>query len=476
LWVEIGLDRNEELEKIENLILGFKNEYIENYREKCDNFANEIEEKKLGYINILTSMGETEDNITQIIYSGNQGSLKERNLSVLNAFEPFQEQYEKRMQLFHSVLHELSFYYDFFNIPDEEREIINYSDISLSRFHDFSSTLRDIKDKYDNFNREKRIIAEQLEEISNVVGIPLRSETQEIMLKKQITIEELAYLKKELTQYKEIKITRVNQIAELALEMTTLWDSMNVSEDERKKFVSLRTKLTYNDVMYCVNEIQRLIKKRTEQLQGIISKRIIEIKEKSIAMGLKEEEIDEMIHNIEKPCPDNETEPSSEREIMISQMEDPKSESEKPEIEIGDLISTVAEEKLNRYYENLERLYLDISKKYHDSQPIIELIKQRETIVSEHNICSTINTQTKAKPDHAIILRLEKAKRRYQSVLPRLDKKLKVLLDEYRNSNGTDFLWDGETYSDKILDVKISSREKKMMRESLLGKKLGGAK
>jgi hypothetical protein len=93
------------------------------------------------------------------------------------------------------------------------------------------------------------------------------------------------------------------------------------------------------------------------------------------------------------------------------------------------------------------------------------LVNQRAEIVAEFDRISAeagAAAEEGKKPgplDPSAARRAEKASRRHKVVLPRVEKKLKILLIEFKEQNSEDFMWDGEPIIGKLEHVHIARSE-----------------
>ena len=112
------------------------------------------------------------------------------------------------------------------------------------------------------------------------------------------------------------------------------------------------------------------------------------------------------------------------------------------------------DDKLQVYFA-FECHYQNMKKMIEFSKTIIQLINQREDILREYNDC--IQEEQKNKKIDPI--KIDKIKRRYKTVLPRVQKKLLLHILEYKNEQHQDFMWDGQKVEDSLQGIKLSPTE-----------------
>jgi hypothetical protein len=128
------------------------------------------------------------------------------------------------------------------------------------------------------------------------------------------------------------------------------------------------------------------------------------------------------------------------------------------------------EEKFNNYEAELIRL-----KKLHiAATPILDLVRQREEIIQEYNTSEQQTAQAEPAetsepgkrkvrpqpPDPSEKGRIERIRRRYKLILPRVEGKLKVLLEQFREQGGVDFTWKGQKLIEELKDVPVPHTER----------------
>ena len=197
---------------------------------------------------------------------------------------------------------------------------------------------------------------------------------------------------------------RAKRVSVLALEITHCWDLLKVQEDERKQFIDSHSKLSTSNI--------KELEDKSNELHSEI-----------------ESNITEMLEEIRKEICDI---------CKFLHFTDEQIEQQLVEQE---------DEKTTFY--DFEKKLIELKKLSSSSQSLIQMIQQREDIINQYKSID----ESKSDPSK------EKIKRRYKTVLPRLEKKLLIELIKFKEVHSFPSTWDGNNYEDELNHVKLSISE-----------------
>jgi SMC interacting uncharacterized protein involved in chromosome segregation len=241
---------------------------------------------------------------------------------------------------------------------------------------------------------------------------------REVLTTESVSTEQIAKLNSLKEKLEHRKSERISQISALAVAITHLWDLLSIDESERMEFLRSHSSLGGDVVESCEAEVARLSGLRDKKLPELISAHRDQVTGLWEAMHIAAES----------------------RQQFVPQIGDGPAQANVKEFDF-----------LQVEIIRLKNLVVEL-------HPIIQMINQREEIVCEYT-----ETLSSASDRNRLMsrgrgcaqqrMRAEKARRRYQVALPKLEKKLSSLLIEYRTKKGTDFEWDGKPYLERLAHV-----------------------
>jgi hypothetical protein len=231
---------------------------------------------------------------------------------------------------------------------------------------------------------------------------------------------------------------RRTHIAEIAVEITKLWDLLKIDDSVRRQFLNSHTVLSAKNVEDCIREAERLTTLRDANLPSIIRTLKADISRICEEIGYSDDNRDDIIY------------------------------------------SSIGPDDLDTFVK-LDSELIQLKKIRVASRPIIDLIRQRKEIRSEYEELGEFAKRNgdEAQPlDIKVRLHTEKVLRRHRYVLPRVEKKLKLSLIQFREQEGSDFLWNGTPMIEELEDVQLSTSEMEMLkrRKSWVGRRSRSAR
>jgi hypothetical protein len=200
----------------------------------------------------------------------------------------------------------------------------------------------------------------------------------------------------------------------MAAEITNLWGILETPDDERQEFLSKHSTLSSSVVNACVEEIKRLKLRRRTRLPELI-----------VAQTAQITELLEYLRIERAPL--------------------------------------VASDDLEVVYEANELELARLRDLHKKMDPIITVVGEREQMLAElSSVQQELQKDQKGrikngKPDP----KKQSKERRLRQLLPRLERRLLIMLLEFKEVTGTDFVWGGEAYVGCLSHILLSDTEKK---------------
>lgn len=429
-WNDIGYSQNEQelqQEELNEIIINA----IKTYEIKLQETYNSMNEKSNSilesFIQLMKAFGKSDKEIESELSTITDDLKIKQKYEIMNAkFTDFKNANQHIFDKFDQLYSECQKMFDRLEIKAEERGefgVVCNTDYTNERLVRFEEKFNSLKSEIGN--REKVIQSFALEstDISNALEISIPQNLLELYQSKAITNEALETaeaFQKELLLKKE---TREKELATKLATLHKLWNIFHLPQSERNAFISSFTTIGDKVVQAYDEQILRLKEQREEKLPEIV------------------EQQKEDIQKLERDL-----------NLIDSQIE---------------IIETEGKD-LNLVYDLLDQRFEALSSEYNDVKPIIESIQQREELIKENDEIDENARKLEAKQkkkktqvvvDQKKVAKDEQAKRRIKSLLPRIEKKLLVLLIKYQTQKGREYLWGGEEYIHNLDHIKLSDVE-----------------
>lgn len=528
LWDEIGYTDEEkevEIKKMQKDIEQVKSDFIAETIQKCQEHTKAIEEIKEKHLHYLKALKAPQKEINELRASGKEGKIMDRYNEVYDNYQQYLKIVRKRIQQFQEVQMQIELYFHSLGIPPEEQEeyaVIGEDDLSNARLDRFIKKRRDLTDMIDHCTLRFIEIKKQI----TTMASNLRDETpQEILnyMKKPIFTPDVFNCLEDYLEYlKSLQDERTRLISSKAVEITHLWDLLEISDRDRYTFLTAHSALTQKNIDACDEEIERLTYIRNKQIMHLIRKLKYQVYQACDELSYNEEQKKEIIDKCTKDLQKDEDFEDNDEEQHQSENENDGNSTvkeETTEIIENDEERIKAEERRERrikIFTNLDLELLHLRKIQIDAQEIIDLIKQRKEIVDEYKELNDPGRKERKlaqkqpkiepppppttkgrkkrkskkpvevveevieipKPDENDPVRkmtVEKVTRKYKCILPRIEKKLKLLLIDFKTRNNEDFIWNSRPMIQKLDHVILSNTELKLAKKTRRKKSVGKA-
>lgn len=470
LWDEIGLtqdEKDEEMRKMKENLIRVKSDFIAQTLQRCQTANAEIEEIKGKHIEMLNSLGASQADIQIVESSGNTGTIKARYEEVTQNFENFQVLiYNRRYQEFSEFQKQIDFAFEQIGISEKEKrepfDEIGTENLSQERLTQYQHKAKELNKEVASREARFNELRDRISQLSKDLQEPVAEKATAVLEERKYSDKAFKVLDKTVRELEDLYDTRKQHVAEMAVEITKLWDLLRVDELERKQFLEEHNALSQKNVQDCIDEAQRLTKLRNENIDEIIGRLRAEITKYCKDLSYSQEQREEIFERCENAPEQAQTEEASHEnneQTECFDLDETNCEDVSPELQRKIDIFT-------RY--DAERVHL---RKVHlTAQPIIDLIKQRKEIIDDFKELSDPgrmkrkyggeNDEEEEEEEKTISkLHAEKVTRRHKYVLPRVEKKLKILLIQFHEQNGEDFLWNGKPIINKLSHVQVAPSE-----------------
>jgi hypothetical protein len=282
----------------------------------------------------------------------------------------------------------------------------------------------DIEDRQTQMVRANSRIAT----ISGELELEIPNNIVNIFARNSLKSDSIAVVSQYGDDLEKLKQERLAQLSEMANQITILWRLLDVNDRDRQSFLDSHATLSATVIESCAYEIERLRNLRRKRLPAII-----------LAQNQKISELRKCFR-------------SSPDSRFASQNDDLESVFEANEAELAQL-----------------------QEMYQKSEPIIQVINEREEMLNELSAYQQETAKSQGKGGKPLDPKKKSKERRLKSLLPRLEKKLLVLLIGFKEENGEDFMWNGVPYSESLKHIMLSDVEKKAAKNQVKRKTSAGA-
>lgn len=429
VWDDLGITRDEQenaLNDLNQAIINAKIEYLRQIQERRDKILESINLRRQTLCMITQALPHSEEEMEEIRNIGSKGTLRERSLELDRAAEKYKAEYEKASAKFIDIKIEMDKLFDRLEYTESDKgefAEIGYADLSDERLDRFKRELQileqEAKKRIEILEKNEEKINEFLVEIDE----PMHPQIKEICEKKIITSSSFTEMGRYFDQIQALRHARSSKYSELALILTNLWELLEIPEEERLKFISTHNKLSTQSIQGIFEESQKLSKIKIERLPELIEKALARIDKDCKTLHKTNEE---------KAC-------------LLHQL-------------------NTCQTKLDAF-NKLQEICAKLQREIVLSAQALAMIEQRSQIIQAYNeVKEMLNEQNYQKSltkesEIQNSIKSDKAKRRFNFVLPRLEKKLLMSLIEFKQATGFDLTYDGEVYIEKLVNIELSHDE-----------------
>ena len=426
LWQEIGYTSNEkesQQKQIQQQIIMIFQHFIEQITQEKENLNSQIEGSINAYTNLSVALGKS-----PILPQNQDSSLRQQFNEVNIAYNKLYKESKDVIQKFKKIHAELSNNFARLGIPNKERgefSSVGNKDLSELRYQRCIAKNKELIDEITERESRMMSLRQNIQKISQEIEEKVSEEVQQIFENNGIADNDFLLVKQFQEELIQEKSKRMNEMLAVGEEIMKLWNVLNISDIERQEFLSSHSTLGNEAIAFCKAEAERLNNIRLKELPKILASQQDTIRN-----------LTEYTHT--KPQVDITIDPVKEesKEEVYLIYEDEIKRLQALKEELGPMLDLVMQREMMLHeYEYLEQLFEQRSKG-HSQGKYISPIENPKQIIKEENDF-----------------------RRVKNMIPRLEKKLKLALLEYRAMNGHDFELDGEPYINKLSHIILSNLE-----------------
>jgi hypothetical protein len=433
LWTAMGFDQSEqdsEQKKLSDAILGAIGDYQNGLDQTMQELKSQFDSVTSEYAAMMKAFGVPPETAAQTIESFDSLNLRSRVAKAATDFEAFKEAHKAQIDQLATVQAEVWALFDKLEIPESDRgefASVGSDDYTSARIQRFIETAKLLSEQVAAraAQLEKRFTSIEKISVELDVTVPefvtAAHQSQDIST---ATMQKIVEVEADLIATKQLREAAIEQ---KKIELGKLWNVLQTPEPEREQFFAAWASLGESTLEAYSSEIAKLRTLRQDHLPQIIESRIAEIAK-----------IKAQLHKESAP-------------IDVSSL-DP-----------------------NQAYDMLEQTVEALTAELAEVSPIVDSINQREDFLRE---TAELNEWTKRieealakkqEVDQKQVNRGERARRRIRSLLPRLEKKLLLMLIEYQARHADKpFLWGAKPYAANLEHIRLSDVE---MRQAKCGRK-----
>lgn len=437
LWEELGVAEEQRTEEIEALNDSFRqlySEFVSHLSNVCKETREKIIDTQVKHKQAMKAYGVPEDEIENRF--SNELKIQPNNLlkqleNVNQAYETFKLEIQERVNKIENLIHIANDLFDILEIQAVDRgefSSLGETDFTRERIDRFKVKISELTKEKDEKEQKRNQLQESIKNLLKELNTTLKEqEDKETYKSKLLSDAQLEKLENLRIRLEKIKVQRVITISEMAVTITHLWDLLSIPDKERSSFLSSHSTIGDDVVNNCKEEIEKLSALRDQKLPELIAEQRQEVVDLWNLLHVAVESRPRFEEHLENSESENHNETESERNV--------------------------------REFTFLEAEILRLKKIAVDCHSLLESINQREDIIRDYNevleaAADPQRLMSRGRGYAQQLMKEEKARRRYKTTLPRLEKKLYLLLIDYKSKNGIDFEWDGKPYIEKLADIK----------------------
>jgi len=424
IWLSIGYSDKEKLEKkmeIERIISETFAKYLQDAKDAKSELENLINQRVISYNRLLKAL---ENSNSEPLGFPTEGTLKEKFDFVDRAYKRLLSESKNQIEQFGGLQQQVCQLFNQLGVGQEERgeySVVGDLDLSNSRLLRFKSKIVELQNEVKTRLTQLSSMYSSILTVSSELEYDLPNDINVILDKKKIDSQSMKKIQEFYHFITKSKEERLQHISRMANEITRMWELLNVGKTERQAFLQSHSTLSDSVIKSCEKEIQSLRKKMVSVFPSLIHEQ----------QGLIEE--------------------------LCSQLN--------IEVNIRPFESFELDEMESVFNSNNTEIAL-LRKRMEKIAPILESINQREEMINEQDTLikeanDRIKNMGKKPIDSKKVLKDENSLRRIKSLLPRLEKKLKILLIEYSEENNQPYIWNDVPYISHLDHVFLSDIELK---------------
>ena len=428
-WDELGVchdQRKVDIDKMKKEFSEIVTNYMSSLEQKCKTTRSEIEQIQESQRKAMRAFGISEEEVKQTLAEIQPVNLLQQLTSCKASYETFKNMCADRIKKLENLVHHSNQLFDSLGISDEERgefKEVGDSDYSRERLDRFKNKIDELQKELDTRQKKISDYRKEIKELQKEICLNLTEEetnTINSTIYSNDMIKNTEDLVKKLNDVKTERIAKLNQ---LAVTMTHLWDLLEIPEEERKAFLDKHSTLSDEVFSSCEEEIHHLEELRYEKLPLLIQKQMEELQNLYDTLHITVE--GRMIIDENKMKGNEAVEQFEKLENEIVRLKTLV-------VELHPILTIIQEiEEIERNFEEVQREHDPKSYTSRDRSCALQLMKE------------------------------EKARRRHKVMIPKLNKKLLVLLEKYKQEKGQDFEWDGRPYIEKIAEQENQAKIEK---------------
>mmetsp|Transcript_12452 Transcript_12452/g.18261 ORF Transcript_12452/g.18261 Transcript_12452/m.18261 type:complete len:605 (+) Transcript_12452:55-1869(+) len=437
VWDEVGYNSEERASQLSDLLRQFRSlcdEKISEERGVADTFRSEIQDAQKELKETKNALKETFDQ--QLIDEKLSGlSLTDQLSSLEQSLEAIREEATLAREDLAECQQILIEAHEALGISLDEKWMDIQSDLTKERRKDFHSKLEDIKQQVltrtsavvqllqdcQHLMHELRIEEEESTLDRRIAGSLVRSKDGSFILASKLETQTcvgigpnvLEELRQRLAQLTTERKTRKAKLQEMGTEIATMWEKLQVSEEDQRKFTQGVQGLGMDTIAKGEEELRRLHNLKAEMLSKLIS----DAREAILLLW------------------DETNTPQQQRETFLSYFENDES------LWTNELLD-LHEEYIMTLETRLEQM-----------KPILRILERREEILGERMEYERLQHNSERLQQRGAglakqLMREEKMAKRIKRELPKLTNALRDKLQEWKKEHGEDFQFGGKVYLD----------------------------
>jgi hypothetical protein len=425
-WKSIGYSAEEqemEQQKLNDLLIDTVLAYEERLGCRYQEIKEQVDRLGADFSKLMRAHGASDGEIVDTLKVPEGSGLKQKLHVWQSGYESYQELHRSRLQCITDLYEICTSLFERLQIPIDDRgefAVIGDCDYTDARMNRFAQAAESLQKEVYSRTAILDGIYNSLTNLSEQLELPIPDAAVILHRNRDISPNSLSEMECCRDAMIERKNLREAEVCSKKREITKLWNILKVPAETQKKFLSQYSNLSARVVEAFTKELRRLETEREEHLAEIIENQRAEIAR------------------------------------LLTEVNLPDCKITEANIEGKDLGTT---------YDILDKRIEYLNELYKEQKPCIDLIRQREDLLLEskelHDKATRVEEMRRQKKniDPKLINRIEQGRRRIKSLLPRLERKLLLMLIEFEVSSKNHFEWNGKPYIDNLSHIKLCDVE-----------------
>jgi hypothetical protein len=286
LWAELGLDEESRAAQLNELRSSFRLLYLDTLDKlalQCQETRSQIQSIQASHQQAMKAFGLSDSEIHDALQPGIQApSLLKKLEFSKQLYETFRVLCSERIQKLENLTRIANDLFDRLGTAIPERgefAELGDSDFSRERIDRFRAKIQELKQEVEGRTQRLQALRRDISLIREELQTPFTSAQQTVFQSDAVSSDSITALNGLLGALEIEKQRRMAQVTQFAIEITHLWDLLNVVDSDRAEFLRSHSTIGEDALQSCNAEVCRLCQLRDQRLPSLIQSQKAEAEE-----------------------------------------------------------------------------------------------------------------------------------------------------------------------------------------------------